>query len=44
MAEEKVGKVVQVIGPVVYIKFYSDSFLNIYNYIKIYIGVHVLAV
>ena len=35
MAEEKVGKVVQVIGPVVDIKFDSDSLPNIYNEIKI---------
>ena len=44
MAEEKVGKVVQVIGPVVDIKFDSDSLPNIYNEIKIDIGDHVLAV
>ena len=34
MAEEKIGKVVQVIGPVVDIKFDSDSLPNIYNEIK----------
>ena len=44
MAEEKVGKVVQVIGPVVDIKFDSDSLPNIYNEIKIDMGDHVLAV
>ena len=38
MAEEKVGKVVQVIGPVVDIKFDSDSLPNIYNEIKIDMG------
>ena len=35
---KKVGKVVQVIGPVVDIKFDSDSLPNIYNEIKIDIG------
>ena len=44
MAEEKVGKVVQVIGPVVDIKFDSDSLPNIYNEIKIDMGDHVLSV
>ena len=44
MAEEKVGKVVQVIGPVVDIKFDSDLLPNIYNEIKIDMGDHVLAV
>ena len=44
MAEEKIGKVVQVIGPVVDIKFDSDSLPNIYNEIKIDMGDHVLAV
>ena len=44
MAEEKVGKVVQVIGPVVDIKFDSDSLPNIYKEIKIDMGDHVLAV
>ena len=44
MAEEKVGKVVQVIGPVVDIKFDSDSLPKIYNEIKIDMGDHVLAV
>ena len=44
MAEEKVGKVVQVIGPVVDIKFDSDSLPNIDNEIKIDMGDHVLAV
>lgn len=44
MAEEKVGKVVQVIGPVVDIKFDSDSLPNIYNEIKIDMGDQVLAV
>ena len=36
MSEEKVGKVVQVIGPVVDIKFDSDSLPNIYNEIVIH--------
>ncbi|MBM6837266.1 F0F1 ATP synthase subunit beta [Clostridium saudiense] len=36
MSEEKVGKVVQVIGPVVDIKFESDSLPNIYNEIVIH--------
>ena len=35
MAESKIGKVVQVIGPVVDIKFDEDSLPNIYNEIKI---------
>lgn len=35
---EKVGKVVQVIGPVVDIKFDSDSLPNIYNEIRIDMG------
>ena len=35
---EKVGKVVQVIGPVVDIKFESDSLPNIYNEIRIDMG------
>ncbi len=35
---EKVGKVVQVIGPVVDIKFKSDSLPNIYNEIRIDMG------
>ena len=35
MEEKKVGKVVQVIGPVVDIKFDSDSLPNIYNKIEI---------
>ena len=35
MGEKKVGKVVQVIGPVVDIKFDSDSLPNIYNKIEI---------
>lgn len=38
MGEHKVGKVVQVIGPVVDIKFNSDSLPNIYNKIEIEIG------
>ena len=38
MAESKIGKVVQVIGPVVDIKFDSDSLPNIYNEIKIDMG------
>ena len=38
MGEKKVGKVVQVIGPVVDIKFDSDSLPNIYNKIEIEIG------
>ena len=38
MGEHKVGKVVQVIGPVVDIKFDSDSLPNIYNKIEIEIG------
>ena len=44
MAEEKIGKVVQVIGPVVDIKFDSDSLPNIYNEIKIDMGDTVLSV
>ena len=35
---EKIGKVVQVIGPVVDIKFKSDSLPNIYNEIRIDMG------
>ena len=38
MGEKKVGKVVQVIGPVVDIKFDSDSLPNIYNKVEIEIG------
>ena len=38
MSESKIGKVVQVIGPVVDIKFDSDSLPNIYNEIKIDMG------
>ena len=38
MAESKIGKVVQVIGPVVDIKFDYDSLPNIYNEIKIDMG------
>ena len=34
----KIGKVVQVIGPVVDIKFDSDSLPNIYNEIRIDMG------
>ena len=44
MAEEKIGKVVQVIGPVVDIKFDADSLPNIYNEIKIDMGDRILAV
>lgn len=39
---EKVGKVVQVIGPVVDIKFKSDSLPNIYNEIRIDMGNKIL--
>ncbi|MCD2501500.1 F0F1 ATP synthase subunit beta [Clostridium sp. NSJ-145] len=39
MGEQKVGKVVQVIGPVVDIKFDSDSLPNIYNKIEIEIEI-----
>lgn len=39
---EKVGKVVQVIGPVVDIKFDSDSLPNLYNAININLGEGVL--
>ena len=39
MEEKKVGKVVQVIGPVVDIKFDSDSLPNIYNKIEIEIEI-----
>ena len=42
MAEKKIGKVVQVIGPVVDIKFESDSLPNIYNEIVIDMGDKVL--
>ena len=35
MAESKIGKVVQVIGPVIDIKFDSDSLPNLYNGINI---------
>ena len=38
MAESKIGKVVQVIGPVVDIKFDEASLPNIYNEIKIDMG------
>ena len=38
MSENKIGKVVQVIGPVVDIKFDEDSLPNIYNEIKIDMG------
>lgn len=41
---EKVGKVVQVIGPVVDIKFKSDDLPNIYNEIRIDMGEKVLVV
>ena len=36
----KIGKVVQVIGPVIDIKFDTDSLPNIYNAIKINVGDH----
>ena len=39
---EKMGKVVQVIGPVIDIKFDSDSLPNLYNGIHINMGEHVL--
>lgn len=35
---EKMGKVVQVIGPVIDIKFDSDSLPNLYNGININLG------
>ena len=38
MSQNKIGKVVQVIGPVVDIKFDEDSLPNIYNEIKIDMG------
>lgn len=38
----KIGKVVQVIGPVVDIKFDSDSLPNLYNGININMGDHEL--
>ena len=41
---ERVGKVVQVIGPVVDIKFDSDALPNIYNEIRIDMGEHELIV
>ncbi|GAB6169228.1 F0F1 ATP synthase subunit beta [Clostridium carnis] len=41
---EKVGKVVQVIGPVVDIKFNSDALPNIYNEIRIDMGEKILVV
>ncbi|MGL5378653.1 F0F1 ATP synthase subunit beta [Clostridium sp.] len=41
---ERVGKVVQVIGPVVDIKFDSDALPNIYNEIRIDMGKHTLVV
>ena len=41
---ERVGKVVQVIGPVVDIKFDTDSLPNIYNEIRIDMGEKVLVV
>ncbi|MBS5939495.1 F0F1 ATP synthase subunit beta [Clostridium sartagoforme] len=41
---EKVGKVVQVIGPVVDIKFKSDDLPNIYNEIRIDMGDKILVV
>ena len=41
---EKVGKVVQVIGPVVDIKFKSDDLPNIYNEIRIDMGEKILVV
>lgn len=44
MAENKVGKVVQVIGPVVDIKFDAECLPNIYNEIKIDMGDHELVV
>ena len=44
MAENHIGKVVQVIGPVVDIKFDADSLPNIYNEIKIDMGGHQLVV
>ncbi len=44
MSESKVGKVVQVIGPVVDIKFDTDSLPNIYNEIKIDMGEYELSV
>ncbi|WP_294377836.1 F0F1 ATP synthase subunit beta [uncultured Clostridium sp.] len=39
---EKMGKVVQVIGPVIDIKFDSDSLPNLYNGININMGEHIL--
>ena len=39
---ERVGKVVQIIGPVVDIKFDSDSLPNLYNAIKIDLGDQIL--
>ena len=39
---EKVGKVVQVIGPVVDIKFDSDSLPNLYNAINVDLGEGIL--
>ena len=39
---EKMGKVVQVIGPVIDIKFDSDSLPNLYNGIHIKMGEHIL--
>ena len=44
MAENKVGKVVQVIGPVVDIKFDAECLPNIYNEIRIDMGDHELVV
>lgn len=41
---ERVGKVVQVIGPVVDIKFDSDALPNIYNEIRIDMGEKLLIV
>ncbi|MBE6062241.1 MAG: F0F1 ATP synthase subunit beta [Clostridium butyricum] len=38
----KMGKVVQVIGPVIDIKFDSDSLPNLYNAININLGEHIL--
>ena len=38
----KMGKVVQVIGPVIDIKFDSDSLPNLYNAININMGEHIL--
>ena len=38
MADSKIGKVVQVIGPVVDIKFDAECLPNIYNEIKIDMG------